>query len=354
MMGRIRLVWVLPALILLGGLGALLVPRHGGVADPAFAGTALHGNPAPNFALRDQFGQSTTLHEFRGRPLLVTFMQAHCTDLCPVTAEMIRQALVDLGRDGRRVGVVAISADPEHDTPAAVRWFSWKHRMLRHWQYLTGSRQQLAPVWKHYGVYVPPPDAPLAIRNIHTSATYLIDDRGREQALMTNDLNVPALTHDLRILLGLGPAGSGVSTQTAPEAKHPAPELDLATVGGPPLVLGAMRGRVVLLNFWATWCVPCRTEMPLLERTYQRLKRRGLIVVGVDKQEPRAAVSLFLRTLHITYPVMLDSSGDASLQYQVSALPTSFVIDRQGIIRAVRIGMVDDRYITAHVLPLLR
>ncbi|HLJ66085.1 MAG TPA: redoxin domain-containing protein [Chloroflexota bacterium] len=347
--------WTLVALIVIGGLAALTIPRASSAPAPApkLVGTILNGAPAPGFRLHDQFGRTVSLAQFRGRPVVLTFMEAHCTELCPLVAQSIHDALLQLGPAAKRIAVLAISVDPEGDTPAAVRTFSQQHGLFHTWHYLTASRTALAPIWRAYFLYVAPASAPAAVRDAHTSATYLIDSRGRERVLRAGALDQEELKRDLLILSGLPVSLRGPRQVAAPEVGHPAPDLTLAALKGPSLTLSAFRGKVVLLNFWATWCPPCRRESPLLAQWYRQLKKRGFVVLGVSEQDGAAAAAAFARSYHLSYPIALDGSGDLLATYNVSAMPTSFLIGRDGTIKAIKLGAVDDGFLKTEVSPLL-
>src|SRR5437588_6601369 len=129
-----RLPWLLVGLVALGALAGVLYPKGsvGGTtrAESALVGTDLGAKPAPNFRLKDQFGHWVSLASFRGHPVILTFLGATCTTLCPVVAEDIRRTVAELGPERNKPAVVAISTDPEHDTPAAVKRFSLMHHML--------------------------------------------------------------------------------------------------------------------------------------------------------------------------------------------------------------------------------
>lgn len=101
------------------------------------------------------------------------------------------------------------------------------------------------------------------------------------------------------------------------------------------------RGKRVVLNFWATWCVPCRLEMPLLEKTYQRLQGSGVVVIGINMGEAVSPVRQYVDDLHVTFPILLDADQIATAQYKVIGLPTTFFVDAQGIVRASQVGPLD-------------
>jgi thiol-disulfide isomerase/thioredoxin/Cu/Ag efflux protein CusF len=119
----------------------------------------------------------------------------------------------------------------------------------------------------------------------------------------------------------------------------PAPDFALPTLSGETIRLSDLRGKVVLLNFWATWCVPCRTEMPTLEELYQRYKERGLEVVAVNLDAlSTAGVEAFLKEVAVTFRIVLDPSWSAAQVYRVLGLPTTYLIDRVGNVVVREIG----------------
>jgi len=123
-----------------------------------------------------------------------------------------------------------------------------------------------------------------------------------------------------------------------------APDFTLFSLAGPPVSLHEQQGKVVLINFWATWCAPCREEMPALQAAYENLADRGLVVLGVNwtQVDNLADVETFVTELGLTFPILLDSDGTVSEDlYQVLGLPTSVLVGRDGTIRAVRIGILD-------------
>ena len=126
----------------------------------------------------------------------------------------------------------------------------------------------------------------------------------------------------------------------APQAGFAAPDFSLQTPEGETYTLSALRGHAVLVNFWATWCPPCRAEMPSIEKMYQEYKDRGFVVLAVNtsyQDEPLGIVP-FAEEHNLTFPILLDETGAASSLYQLRALPSSFFIDRAGIIQEVVIG----------------
>ena len=122
----------------------------------------------------------------------------------------------------------------------------------------------------------------------------------------------------------------------------PAPELLLTTPTGAPVTLKQFRGRVVLLNFWATWCPPCVKEMPSMEALYRKFKAEGLSVLAISLDVKGAAVVVpFLKKYKLTFPVALDPESNSSKVYGASNLPSSFLVDRQGRVIAAALGERD-------------
>ena len=137
------------------------------------------------------------------------------------------------------------------------------------------------------------------------------------------------------------PAGSPATT--TPVGEHfPAPDFTLSTPSGASLSLAELRGKVVLLNFWATWCVPCRKEMPAIEALYQRYKERGLEVVAISLDKVAAApVEAFVKEMGVTYRVGLDPSWATARAYGVRGLPATFLLDRAGNVVLRELGERD-------------
>ena len=104
------------------------------------------------------------------------------------------------------------------------------------------------------------------------------------------------------------------------------------------LSLASLRGKVVAVNFWASWCGPCRDEAPLLERTWLENRAKGLVVVGVDANDFSGDVHRFVRKYRLTYPIVLDSHGSTLGHWGVPGLPTTFVVDRRGRVVAKVVG----------------
>ena len=172
--------------------------------------------------------------------------------------------------------------------------------------------------------------------------------------VITERQEIPRRAFYQRLAIGLGVGGlvligAGVyegwfagsakplEIDTTPLIGHPAPSFALPGLDGRSLSLASLRGKPVLLNFWATWCVPCKSELPALQRFADEQKDRWT-VLGVDELETRDAVASFARSLHVTYPLVTDADGAVGQRFRIGGLPSTFAIDAQGIVRVVHLG----------------
>ena len=121
-------------------------------------------------------------------------------------------------------------------------------------------------------------------------------------------------------------------------AGQPAPDFALKSITGENLRLSEFRGEVVMINFWATWCGPCRQEMPLLDELYQRYQKVGFQLLGINIDDDRRSAVKMVRVLGVGFPVLLDERKDVSRLYDVDAMPATLLIDRTGIVRYVHHG----------------
>jgi len=147
----------------------------------------------------------------------------------------------------------------------------------------------------------------------------------KTQAPSDNDLEKVFAEADLRLL----------------SQRVPSRDFSLPTLTGELQSLSGLKGKVVFLNFWATWCGPCRAEMPSMEALYNRYKNQGLEILAVNAMEGRADVQDFMKNNAFSFPVLLDEEGRAGNTYGVQALPTTFLIDRNGKIILRLVGSID-------------
>ncbi len=126
----------------------------------------------------------------------------------------------------------------------------------------------------------------------------------------------------------------------APQTGFLAPDFTAKTPGGKAIRLSDLRGKVVLVNFWASWCPPCRAEMPAIESVYLAYQGQGLVVLAVNStiQDNSTNARAFFTENKLSFPILLDETGEITSLYRVQSLPTSFFIDRAGVIREVIVG----------------
>ncbi|MCB0116628.1 MAG: TlpA family protein disulfide reductase [Caldilineaceae bacterium] len=136
-----------------------------------------------------------------------------------------------------------------------------------------------------------------------------------------------------------------------PAVNHPAPDLTLPTLEGGTFHLADEMGKPVVLNFWATWCAPCRAEMPMLQSTWERYGD-NVTIVGVDLDEDPAVVQAFVDELELTFPILLDDGAVIAERFNVSGLPTTLFIDGEGIIRQIYPGQLHSAILAEGIIDI--
>ncbi len=144
------------------------------------------------------------------------------------------------------------------------------------------------------------------------------------------------------LVIALGAALYYHQLQASGRAGFPAPDFNLQDLQGRAHRLSEFRGKVVFLNIWATWCPPCRMEMPSMEHLYQRLKGRDFVMLAVSEDDDgRASVQRFVDEMRLTFPVLIDPDGVVPGRYGVTGYPETFIIDREGRVIQHTIGPED-------------
>lgn len=146
-------------------------------------------------------------------------------------------------------------------------------------------------------------------------------------------------------------------TGSVPKEGFTAPDFTLGLLDGGEITLSELKGKVVLVNFWTSWCPPCRKEMPAIESVYRSYKDIGLVVIGLNltAQDSKEEAAAFAQEVGVTFPIALDLDNSVGNLYRVTALPTSFFIDRKGVIRSVIVGgPMSEAVIQSKVEELLR
>ncbi|HEX7439811.1 MAG TPA: TlpA disulfide reductase family protein [Caldimonas sp.] len=155
------------------------------------------------------------------------------------------------------------------------------------------------------------------------------------------------LLRTLRLAVGAALAATAVTAVPAIAPASAAPDFTLRTMGGPNLRLQEQRGRVVMVNFWATWCGPCRQEMPQLNRLYEKYRASGFVLLGVNVDDDALKAADVAGKLGLKFPVLLDTDKAVSRLYDLSTMPSTVLIDRDGKVRFVHRGYLtgyEDNY----------
>lgn len=179
---------------------------------PVFKSTnVFEPSPAPDFALTDFIGRDVKLSGLRGKPVVLTFIYTNCPDVCPIITAKLNQSLGLLGSDASKVEIVAVTVDPERDTPTRARQYSDQQGIGDRWHFITGNETQLKPVWEAYGVYQqrekvlskqqgkPHPDDGYTVA--HSAPVYVIDKTGATRLAFGGfEMTPEDLVHDLKLL----------------------------------------------------------------------------------------------------------------------------------------------------------
>lgn len=150
-------------------------------------------------------------------------------------------------------------------------------------------------------------------------------------------------------------SGSSGNDQSSPLIGHPAPDFTLpvlSTRPAPAIHLAGLRGKPVMLNFWASWCDVCKREAPLLESTWQRVQGQGIVFLGIDIQDTQSEALSFLQTYGITYPNVVDVNGSVTINYGVTGVPETFFIDRRGVVVYKVIGELTEQTLQRNLQSL--
>ena len=151
--------------------------------------------------------------------------------------------------------------------------------------------------------------------------------------------------------------GAPLSSLPSPRQGFFAPDFMLDTLDGKKVTLSELRGKIVIINLWATWCPPCRAEMPALENVYKQYKDSGVVILGlnVTNQDSEKDIPPFVKEFGLTFPILLDRDGSVSALYQLRGLPTTYFVNREGIIRTVVVGgPMKETFIRSKIEALLQ
>ncbi len=315
---------------------------------------------APNFTLTNQFNQTVSLKQFRGKVVVLTFIDSKCTTVCPLTAVVLKNLQHDLGPYQKNLQLVAVNANPVATSVQDVYAWSKSHAMLHHWQYVTGSAAALKKVWASYYVATQVLKGDLVQ---HIPAVVVISPTGQERWLYINAAvgNQPVLSAEVHnLLVHVTPLLPGHPPLTRfPAAReltylagnlgptqhrHPFTAQTIFPGGRLASFKVGHGGKPLLLDFFASWCPDCQEEIPVLKSYQGYAKAHHLpTVVGVDlrlSETSTAHVIHYVTRSHIPYPVALDATGNISDAYGVVGLPTQVLVSSTGRILWYHQGLI--------------
>jgi cytochrome oxidase Cu insertion factor (SCO1/SenC/PrrC family) len=294
-------------------------------------GTSMHGNPAPDFSLTNQFGQRMSLSDFRGKVVILAFTDSQCTTVCPLTTESMLAAKQLLGQAGSHVQLLGVDANPAATKVSDVLSYSRAHGMVNQWDFLTGSDAQLAKVWKAYDIYTQIVKGQVD----HTPALYIIDTRGREQKLYLTTMAYASIGQAAQVMaqetasvLPGHPKLASMRSLAYVSGLSPRTSARLATLPSGSLTLGP--GESHLVVFFATWLnetSDLRARLLGLDQYVRSEHDQGLPpLVAVDEEAAEssaATVRSYVASVGkpLGYPIALDPTGRLADGYGVQDQP---------------------------------
>ena len=310
----------------------------------------------PDFTLIDQFARPFTRSSLIGHAAVLASFRTSCRSVCPIYTGLFLQLRRQLPSS---VALLEATTDPSTDSPQVLR--DYAGRIGASWTFLTGSQAALATFWQPFGVDLNGTDLHRSVLAVIDSHGYirsyylgapdvggglspelerLLDGEG-QQLLRTHGSNwgAPQVLDALGAMGGLAQPGAAAQGQ--------APDFQLAALDGRQASLSEFRGRPVVINFWATYCQPCRREMPLLDRVAKA--RPKVVLLFVDERDDRAAANKFIRSLGISSTVVFDPDGKIGDLYRVTGLPTTVFIREDGSIEGRYLGETNEPIIEPHL-----
>jgi cytochrome oxidase Cu insertion factor (SCO1/SenC/PrrC family)/thiol-disulfide isomerase/thioredoxin len=314
----------------------------------------------PAFSLLDQHRRPFTNAALAGHDVVLAAFHTNCTATCPLYTGLFLQLARRLPASTM---LVEATTDPWGDTPAALRLYA--ERIGLRWTLVTGTPGQMEAFWAPFTVQ-------LSGAQLHTSTLALIDRHGY---IRTYYQGVPDVGNALPPALEsqLGPLGLtearthgdgwganqvldslhviGATDQLPTVGGSPAPDFELHGLGGGQVRLSDFRGRPLVIGFWASWCAPCRRDLPLIEQTLRQ--HPGVRLLLVDESDSTAAARAEVRQLQVRAPVAEDPDGRAGQLYRVFGLPTTVFVRPDGSIESRFPGELTAQAIDGHVSALV-
>jgi cytochrome oxidase Cu insertion factor (SCO1/SenC/PrrC family) len=309
-------------------------------------GTSLPGRAAPDFTLTNQFGAPVSLGQFRGKAVVLAFVDSRCTSICPLTTLSMTEATRMLGpAAAAHVKLLGIDANPDATKVADVHAYSSAHQMLHAWDFLTGSLHQLAAVWRDYHVYVAASHGNID----HEPAIYLIDERGKERTLYLTQMayasvgqQADLIAQGLSRLLPGHPAPHELVPLALAKAIRPAQAATAPVIGGADQVKNVALGPghphlVVFIAGWLNEIYNLPAKLRVLASYQRQAVRHGWpSVVALDETQAESSAAVLPKLLatagggRLGYPVAADTSGRMADGYGVQDLPWIEIISATG------------------------
>lgn len=304
-------------------------------------GSSLGGVPAPGFRLVNQFGERMSLSQFRGKVVILAFVDSECTNVCPLTTASMAEAKQLLGPAADRVQLLGVDANPDALTVADTLAYSRAHAMVNQWDFLTGTSSQLHAVWRDFHVAVQISRGAID----HTPALFVIDPQGRERKVYLTQMAYDSIGQSAEVLAqeaasllpGHPHVTGGARSLAYIRGIAPSARVTLPAVPSGSVALGP--GRAHLVVFFATWLAETsrlRAHLLELDRYATAARRAGLpALVAVDEAatEPSpSAVAAYLKDLGkpLAYPVVQDTAGRLADGYGVQDQPWFALVTASG------------------------
>jgi len=309
-------------------------------------GTSLPGKAAPDFTLTNQFGTPVSLRQFRGKVVVLAFVDSRCTSVCPLTTLSMTQAKSMLGpAAAAHVQLLGVDANPDATKVANVRAYSSDHQMLHAWDFVTGDLRQLGAVWRDYHVYVAASHGNID----HEPAIYLIDQSGKERTLYLTQMayasigqQADLIAQGLSRLLPGHPRPHELVPLALAKAIRPAQDVTVPVIGGASQVKNLALGPghphlVVFVASWLNEMYNFPAELRVLASYQRQAIRHGWpSVVALDETQTESSAAVLPRLLaaagggRLGYPVAADTSGRMADGYGVQDLPWIEIISPAG------------------------
>jgi cytochrome oxidase Cu insertion factor (SCO1/SenC/PrrC family) len=305
-------------------------------------GSSLGGTSAPDFRLRNQFGQPMSLSQFRGKVVLLAFEDSECTTVCPLTTQSMLQAKQLLGPAGNQVQLLGVDANPDAISVADVLSYSRTHGLVNQWNFLTGSLAELKATWAQYHIAVQIEQGQID----HTPALFVIDQQGRERKLYLTQMayssvgqSAQVLADEVASLLPGHPKVASPQSLASITVQGPSDHLKLPSASPQASAVTLGPGQPRLVMFFATWLdevANLKSELTGMNAYVATARRTGLPpLVAVDETvvEPSAqAVRSYLSGLgtKLDFPVALDTTGRVADGYQVQDQPWLVLVSASG------------------------